>query len=174
MPQHGAGKGGAALERSLQSSDGLRMSDTGFWCGVVVSLCSLLLFSCLYDLAAAVASHDKDLTLFNYTADEVGKCKNLFPEIEAWGRVLHQAHIKNLVVMGPTPELLDAVDIWVLLPMQWEYAASSIAQARAHGADIWSYNALIQDSYSPKWLVDYATIVIRVQAGFLGQTFGLS
>lgn len=174
MPQHGAGKADAALERSLQASGGLRMSDTGFWSGADNSHCSMKPPPSLRDLTAAVAAHDKDLTLFNYTADEVGNCKNLYPQIEEWGRVLHQAHIKNLVVMGPVPQLMDSVDIWVLLPMQWEHDTSAISQARSHGAEIWSYNALVQDSYSPKWLIDYDPIDYRIQAGFLSQTYGLS
>jgi hypothetical protein len=174
MPQHGAGKADAALERSLQSSDGLRMSDTGFWSGADVSNCAMKPPPSLRDLTAAVAAHDKSLTLFNYTADEVGKCRNLIPQIKAWGRVLHEAKIKNLVVMGPTPELMDAVDIWVLLPMQWEHDTAAIAKAREHGAEIWSYNALIQDSYSPKWMIDYDPIDYRIQAGFLSQTYGLA
>jgi hypothetical protein len=174
MPQHGAGKADARLERDLASSVGLHMSDTGFWSGADVSNCSMKPPPNLRDLLSAVARHDEGLSLFNYTADEVGNCKKLFPQIQAWGKVLHQAHIKNLVVMAPEPQLMDAVDIWVMLPMQFEHGASAIAQARAHGGEIWSYNALIQDSYSPKWLIDYDPIDYRIQAGFLSQTYGLT
>ncbi|HVW09222.1 MAG TPA: glycoside hydrolase domain-containing protein [Bryobacteraceae bacterium] len=174
MPQHGVGKPDASLERNLESSAGLRMSDTGFWSGADVSHCSMKPPPSLPAIFSAVAAHDPGLQLFNYTADEVGNCKSLYPQIEAWGRALHQAHIKNLVVMGPVPELMDAVDIWVLLPMQFDHDASVIAQARAHGNQIWSYNALVQDSFSPKWLIDYDPIDYRIQAGFLSQTYGLT
>ena len=39
---------------------------------------------------------------------------------------------------------------------------------------MWSYNALVQDSYSPKWLIDYDPIGYRLQAGFLSQSYGLT
>nr|WP_255426750.1 DUF4091 domain-containing protein [Pseudonocardia sp. C8] len=39
---------------------------------------------------------------------------------------------------------------------------------------VWSYNALVQDGYSPKWLIDFPPVHLRVQPGFLNQALGLT
>ena len=44
--------------------------------------------------------------------------------------------------------------------------------ALAKGDQVWAYQTLIQDDYSPKWLIDFAPVGMRVMAGFLSQ--GLS
>jgi hypothetical protein len=100
------------------------------------------------------------------TADEVGACTNLYPMIQAWARNLHAAGVPNLVVMPPTPALFDdgsgtgrsAVDIWAVLPFQYDNNVTYVQQALGKGDSVWSYNALMQDSYSPKWQIDYAPI----------------
>ncbi len=46
--------------------------------------------------------------------------------------------------------------------------------ALSKGDEVWFYNALSQDSYSPKWLVDYTPVNLRVQPGFLNQSLGLT
>jgi hypothetical protein len=173
MPQHIAASPSASLDRDLEKNYGLTMTDAGYWSGADNSHCSMKPAPAIKDLMTTVAQHDPGIWLFNYTADEVGKCRNLYPQIAAWGSNLHEAHIKNLVVMGPLPGLFDSVDIWVVLPMQFENPAD-INAARAHGNEIWSYNALVQDNYSPKWLIDYDTIGYRLQAGFLSQSLGLT
>jgi hypothetical protein len=173
MPQHIAASPSASLDRALEKDYGLTMTDAGYWSGADNSHCSMKPAPAVKDLMNTVAQHDPGIWLFNYTADEVGKCRNLYPQIAAWGSNLHEAHIKNLVVMGPVPGLFDSVDIWVVLPMQFENPAD-IAAARAHGNEIWSYNALVQDGYSPKWLIDYDTIGYRLQAGFLSESLGLT
>ena len=179
MPQH-VPAGNASIEKNLEASLGLSMTGTDFWSGADNSHCSMKPAPSPGELERAVRSHDPGLLLFNYTADEVSNCRNLYPALKEWGRALHQANIKNLVVMGPAPELYDdgtgrsAVDIWVVLPMQFEHGSPSIAAARAHGGEIWSYNAVVQDAYSPKWLIDYDTLGYRLQAGFLNESYGLS
>ncbi len=179
MPQH-VPSATPSIERRLETSLGLSMSGTDFWSGADNSHCSMKPAPAPDDLKRAVRSHDPKLWLYNYTADEIGNCKGLYPALKEWGRALHQANIKNLVVMAPVPELFDdgsghpAVDVWVLLPMQFENDSALIAAARAHGSEIWSYNAAVQDAYSPKWLIDYDTIGYRLQAGFLNQTYGLT
>jgi len=179
MPQH-VPSGTATIEHNLETSLGLSMVGTDFWSGADNSHCSMKPAPAVSELQRAARSHDPGLFLFNYTADEVSNCKNLYPALKEWGHALHQANIKNLVVMGPTPELYDdgtgrsAVDIWVVLPMQFEHGSPAIAAARAHGGEIWSYNAVVQDAYSPKWLIDYDTLGYRLQAGFLSESYGLT
>ncbi len=180
MPQHIAQSPSASLDRELQSSHGLSMTDAGYWSGADNTHCTMKPPPPVKDLLATVAAHDPHLSLFNYTADEIQNCRDLYPMIQSWARNLHAAHIKNLVVMAPVQQLLDdgtgrsAVDIWVVLPMQFAKDAAGLAEARAHGSEIWSYNALVQDSYSPKWLIDYDPIDYRLQAGFLSETMGLT
>jgi hypothetical protein len=172
----------ASSERQWQSSLGLSMTGTGFWSGADNSNCTMQPAPSVKTLLASVAAHDSGLYLFNYTADEVGNCRNLYPAIQAWARNLHEAHIRNLVVIAPTPQLYDdgggtgrsAVDIWVVLPMQFPAATTQLAAIRAHGGELWSYNAAVQDPYSPKWLIDYDPIGYRLQAGFLSQSLGLT
>jgi hypothetical protein len=182
MPQKLPPPDNASVERELQTSLGLSMTGTGFWSGADNSHCTMEPAPSVPSLLAAVRTHNTGLYLFNYTADEVQNCRNLYPAIQQWARNLHEAHIMNLVVMPPTPELYDdgagrgrsAVDIWVVLPMQYDHAARELAAARAHGDEVWSYNALAQDGYSPKWLIDYDPIGCRLQAGFLSQSLGLT
>jgi hypothetical protein len=68
----------------------------------------------------------------------------------------------------------SAVDIWVVLPKLFEVTAPQIKEAIEKGDEVWSYNALAQDSYSPKWLINYAPINPRIQAGFLSQSLQLT
>jgi hypothetical protein len=87
-----------------------------------------------------------------------------------------------LITVPPTPSLFDdgsstgksAVDIWVVMPKQSMTNSSEIADAIAKGDEVWSYNTLVQDSYSPKWELDFASINYRIQPGFLNQIYGFT
>jgi hypothetical protein len=76
--------------------------------------------------------------------------------------------------MQPDPALYDdgsgtgapAVDSWVLLPRQWPSTLAGIP------GEVWSYNNLGGDHYSPKWQIDFLPINYRIQAGFLNQMLG--
>jgi hypothetical protein len=170
----------AATELALMSASGLSIANTGLWSGADTSNCMMGPAPSVSSFLSAAAKHAPQLDLFNYTADEIGNCTNLFPQVQAWARNMHAAGIKNLVVIPPTPALYDdgsgtgrsAVDIWVILPMQ--YNASSVAQVQAKGDEVWSYNAVVQDGYSPKWQIDYDLIDYRIQAGFISQSLGLT
>jgi hypothetical protein len=182
MPERIPAAGSASVEHEWKASLGLSMTDTGFWSGADNSHCTMKAAPPVNDLLAAAARHDPGLYLFNYTADEVQACRNLYPTIRAWARNLHEAHIRNLVVIPPTRELYDdgsgsgrsAVDVWVVLPVQYDHSSAELAAVRAHGNEVWSYNAVVQDGYSPKWLIDYDPIGYRLQAGFLSQSLGLT
>jgi hypothetical protein len=110
--------------------------------------------------------------LIAYTADEISGHPELYEQIKKLGRHMHaQSVIKNLIVMVPTPELFDdgtghpAVDIWPVLPFQSakdSHGPNHIQAAKNLGCEIWSYTALSQDRYSPKWLMDYAPINFRI------------
>lgn len=182
MPLRIPAPGTASTERELKTSLGLGMTDTGFWSGADNSHCTMKPAPPVNSLLASAATHDAGLYLFNYTADEVQNCRNLYPTIQAWARNLHEAHIRNLVVIPPVPQLYDdgagsgrsAVDIWVVLPMQYVHSSAELTAVRARGNEVWSYNAAVQDAFSPKWLIDYDPIGYRLQAGFLSQSLGLT
>jgi hypothetical protein len=130
----------------------------------------------------AANANPPGLYLVNYTADEISSCTNLYPNIQAWARNMHQAHVNNLIVMNPVAPLFTdgsgsgqpAVDVWVVLPAGYVSSGRLIAEAESAGSEVWSYNALSQDGYSPKWLIDFDPIGIRLQAGYISQTLTLS
>jgi len=166
----------------LVQNFGLTMTTTGFWSGAAGNNCVMSPTPSVSQFLQAVSANPAGLYLANYTADEIDSCTNLYPSIQAWARNMHAAGINNLVVMNPVLQLLDdgsgmgkpAVDIWVVLPSGYLEGASVMPLARAAGSQIWSYSTLSQDGYSPKWLIDFDPINLRLQAGFLSETFGLT
>ncbi len=95
---------------------------------------------------------------------------------------MHQAGINNLISMSPTPALYNdgsgtgrsAVDIWVLLPLMYNKSKSEVDHVLKKGDAVWSYNTLVQDPYSPKWLIDFDPINFRIQPGFINQSLNLT
>jgi hypothetical protein len=132
------------------------------------------------EIRATAMKYPADLRLYDFLADEIGTCPNLYPDVRRWAGALHKAGVKSLITMAPVPELLDdgtgrsAVDIWVVLPKMYDQAADRIARARTKGDEVWSYNTLVQDAYSPKWEIDFAPINFRIQPGFISQSLNLT
>src|SRR5260370_40385888 len=93
-----------------------------------------------------------------------------------------QAGIKNLISMSPTPALYNdgsgtgrsAVDIWVLLPLMYNHSKTQVGEVLKKGDSVWSYNTLVQDAYSPKWLIDFDPVNFRIQPGFISQSLNLT
>jgi hypothetical protein len=50
---------------------------------------------------------------------------------------------------------------------------TGVNYAKSIGNTIWSYNSLVQDSYSPKWQIDFLPINFRIQPGFINQSLGI-
>ncbi len=161
---------------------GLKSTNMGFWSEADHKSCTMGEPPPLDVVRAAAARAHPNLRRYNYTADEIDLCPQQFDTIKAWGRVLHAAGIDNLITMTPRSELYDdgsgtgrsAVDIWVLLPSMYEEARAEVQHVLAKGDEIWSYNALVQDDYSPKWQIDFAPVNFRIQPGFLSQSLGIS
>jgi hypothetical protein len=42
------------------------------------------------------------------------------------------------------------------------------------GDAVWSYNTLVQDAYSPKWLIDFDPVNFRIQPGFISQSLHIT
>lgn len=122
-----------------------------------------------------MALQEPDLYVYNYSVDDILGCKDIYNDIVAWAKNLHAAGVDQLITVPPITELSDdgtgsgrsAVDIWTMVPSHFESHAASIAKALAKGDRVWSYNALVLDSYSPKWQMDYPPPNWRLQPGFL-------
>ena len=177
------GRSDPGLERELIDQWGLKsVGLRGFWSGAERGKPSMGPAPSVAALQAEAALHQPDLFKFVYSADEIDGYTNLYEPMKEWSRAIHQAGAYNLVVMAPVPELYDdgsgtgrsAVDIWVVLPKMYEQSADSIAQVLRKGDQVWSYNSLVQDNYSPKWQIDFAPINFRIQPGFLSQNLGLT
>jgi hypothetical protein len=166
--------------RDLIENFGLRSANLGLWSGADVSHCTMSRAPVENEIRATAMKYPADLRLYDFLADEIGTCPNLYPDVRRWAGALHKAGVKSLITMAPVPELLDdgtgrsAVDIWVVLPKMYDQAADRIARARTKGDEVWSYNTLVQDAYSPKWEIDFAPINFRIQPGFISQSLNLT
>jgi hypothetical protein len=164
----------------IDQGDGIR--GAGFWSGADIGTCSMSAAPSSQSFIADAATHQPDIELYDYSADEIGNCSGLIPTVQAWGHNMHASRTKNLVTMAPRTDLFDdgngtgrsAVDIWVVLPVTYNGAQPAIAQALAKGDEVWSYNTLVQDAYSPKWEIDWDPINERLQPGFLSESMSLT
>ncbi len=171
-----------ADERNLIDTLGMAASDVGFWSGADFTNCLMNAPPSVSTIQSAVANHQPDLHLYNYTADEIDPCPNLYEMMKSWARNLHAAGVDNLVTMAPVPELYDdgsgtgrsAVDIWVMIPKIYDWNRDRVIYCQQKGDEAWSYNCLMQDDYSPKWEIDFAPLNYRLQPGFINQSLGLT
>jgi len=170
--------GGDANLSRLVSEFGLNTLDVGQWSGADNRSGNMKPSPSPYEWLTLEKNYPLDYQdrLLNYTADEVGGQTDLYERIKEWGRNIHAlTKIKNLIVMPPDPRLYDegtgrsAVDIWVVLPKQ---SSREDKAAISRGMEVWSYNALAQDGYSPKWLIDFRPIEYRIQPGWLNPRYG--
>lgn len=123
-------------------------------------------------LQSLMNSHAAGISVYNYTADEVSGCSGINGVVTAWGNALHAVGCKQLITMVPRPVLYNAVDYWPILPVQYVDDDPDIAAVTAAGGEMWSYSALNQDNYSPKWLLDFPPIDHRIY-GFINQSMGI-
>jgi hypothetical protein len=131
------------------------------------------------DLLSLKAKHQPDLTLYLHLADEVSDCPNIFPILKQWARNGREAGLITLLTAIPLPELRDdgsgsgrsVADIWDLLPRQYVSNPADVAEALKKGDRIWSYTAIVQDNFSPKWEIDFRPINYRI-FGLLNQSVG--
>ena len=122
------------------------------------------------------------------SADPESSCtdQEFYDSVISWAQVFHKAGIANLVTQEPVPELYSdrsgtgrsAVDIWSMLPLNYDDAQSHepprVTYVLKKGDAAWSYNDLVQDTYSPKWELDFPPINYRIQPGFISQSLGLT
>jgi Domain of unknown function (DUF4091) len=161
---------------------GLSATAIGPFSGADIGHCAMSPAPSVGLFKSLAAAQQPGLMLYDYSADEIGHCANLYPTIKQWALNMHQAGIKNLISMSPTPALYDdgsgsgrsAVDIWVLLPVMYNNSAARVKEVLKKGDAVWSYNTLVQDAYSPKWEIDFDPVNFRIQPGFLSQSLNLT
>ncbi|HVW09629.1 MAG TPA: glycoside hydrolase domain-containing protein [Bryobacteraceae bacterium] len=171
-----------AAQSDLINNYGLNVVGLAYYSGAAFDHCSMSDPPSVADLSALAAQQQPSLEKIDYSADETYYCSSLVPQLQAWGRNLHAAGVKNLVTASPITSLFDdgtgsgisTVDIWAMLPIGYDASPALNAQALARGNELWSYNALVQDDYSPKWLIDFAPINYRIQPGFISQSLNLT
>ncbi len=169
-------------EREFIDKWGLASEYLGYGSGADISTCQMSPAPSQKDIQAAATQHQSTILLYNQTADEIDRCPGLYKPMKQWAQNLHSSEIANLVTMTPVPELYDdgsgtgrsAVDIWVLLPKMYDAAPNRVSEVLQKGDKVWSYNALVQDEYSPKWEIDFEPINFRIQPGFISQSLGLT
>lgn len=162
-------------QEMLYEKYGYNTSHIGFWSGADICKPEMKPAPEVKDVVEKLKNYSEKTERFAYTADEIGWRKDLYPEIIRYGQALHKAGAKQLIVMPPMNELFDdglgtgrsAVDIWVVLPKQYYEYKKNIEKAIAKGDTVWTYNCLIQDNYSPKWLMDFPLLHHRLQPGFI-------
>jgi Domain of unknown function (DUF4091) len=171
-----------AVQMPLMKGRGLNATDTGPFSGADVGNCKMSPAPDVNQFRLRAQNQQPGVLLYDYSADEIGHCSNLYPTIRQWGYNMHQAGINNLVSMSPTPALYSdgsetgrsAVDIWVLLPVMYNNAKGEVAHVLKKGDTVWSYNTLVQDAYSPKWEIDFDPVDFRIQPGFISQSLNMT
>lgn len=174
---------GTASERELIDQYGLTVQTAGFWSGRSYGDCNpMRLPPLLNDVKAEVKRHQRDLVLFSHYADEIQACPNIFDNAVKWAKRLREGGVKPLLPASIVPALMgdsrenSAADIWVVLPVIYDQCENNIKKVleRQGGEEVWSYNCLVQDDYSPKWTIDFAPINYRIQPGFISQSLNLT
>jgi hypothetical protein len=175
-------------ERIFIDRYGLNATDLGFFSGVSYGQCNASAPPSLEVIGSAKATHQPDLYLYDESADPESSCTSpaFYGAMIGWAQNLHRADVDNLVTEEPVPQLYDdglgtgrsAVDIWTMLPLAYDDAQSfsppRVTYVLQKGDKVWSYNALVQDSYSPKWELDFLPINYRIHTGFISQSLGLT
>lgn len=172
-------------ERKLIDQWGLTSVNLWFSSGLGVGNCAKRQMPrppSVADFQAARGKHQPDLLIYNFSADEISRCPSVFSTMKAWAANMHAADVKNLVTVAPTPQLEDdgtgtgrsAVDIWVVLPKQYDQAIAEIQKVLAKGDSVWLYNVLIQDNYSPKLESNFTPLDYRLSMGLISQSLGIT
>jgi hypothetical protein len=126
--------------------------------------------------------------LYDDSADPESNCTSqaFYEAMIRWAQNLHRAGVDNLVTEEAVRQLYNdglgagrsAVDIWTMLPLAYDdaqsYSPPRVTYVLQKGDKALSYNALVQDSYFPKWELDFLPIDYRIQAGFISQSLGLT
>lgn len=167
------------FETQFMEQHGLKIARVEYFQHATYGNCKQPPAPSVTDLLSLKAKHQPDLSLYLHLGDEISGCPDIFPTLKQWARNARQAGLFTLLTAIPLPELLDdgsvtgrsVADIWVLLPKQFVSNAADVAAAMKKGDRMWSYTAIVQDNFSPKWEIDFRPINYRIY-GFLNQSVG--
>jgi Domain of unknown function (DUF4091) len=144
------------------------------WSGANNRTCQIDPPPAVEDIRTLAARYPAHLFRYARYADETDNCPDLLTPIAAWADAIHQAGVKTALAATPIPELESAIDLWIVLPNTYETAGDRIQTLQSQNQPIWFYLALVQDKYSPRWLLDYPPIHYRIAPGFIAQSLGLT
>ena len=170
-----------ADERFLIDNYGLQMIDVFRASGATRFTCNASPAPPVAEVQAEVAKHQPDLFLYNSYANEVFACAGTASTFLAWAKNLRLGGIHPAIVTHPLdvfmgPDLNNtAADIWSLLPKNYDIAKTNVEKlVNNPTTEIWAYNPLVQDGYSPKFTVDFLPINYRIMQGFINQSLGFT
>jgi hypothetical protein len=137
---------------------------------------------------SAYAAHDPRLLIVNFLADEVypdHKCTTTYPTINKWANDMHAAaaNAKAFLSISPQTDPADAIqvsalyghiDIWTALPKKYQDYAAEVRARIAAGDEVWLYNVLVQDNYSPKQNLNWGSLDWRLALGYISANVGFS
>ena len=168
-------------ERQFMQEYGLNTTRVEYFQHATYGNCNQPPAPSVAQLLSLKAIHQPGLPLYLHLGDEVSDCPNIFPILKQWGQNARQAGLLALLTASPLPNLRDdgsasghsVADIWVLLPKQFISNSVDVAAALKKGDRVWSYTAIVQDNFSPKWEIDFLPVNYRI-FGFLNQSVGAS
>ena len=92
-----------ASQMPLMKGRGLTATDTGPFSGADVGNCKMAPAPSVSQFKSRTVGQQPGVLLYDYSADEIGHCTNLYPTIQQWAYNMHQAGISNLVSISPKP-----------------------------------------------------------------------
>jgi hypothetical protein len=169
------------FEKQFMQEYGLGMTLVGYFQEASYGNCNQPPAPSVAELESLKAQHQPGLPLYLHLADEVSDCRNIFPVLKQWGQNARRAGLLAQLTAIPLPDLRDdgsgsghsVADIWVLLPKQFISNSADVAAVLKKGDQVWSYTAIVQDNFSPKWEIDFLPMNYRI-FGFLNQSMGAS
>jgi hypothetical protein len=116
--------------------------------------------------------------LYLYMIDEPNDAK-AYEEVRRWGALMNEAgaRFKFLVTEQPKPDnpawgsLVGYVDIWC--PLSSYLTMRQARERLAAGDELWTYTALVQDNFSPKWQLDHLPIEYRLYP-WIARCYGIT
>jgi len=172
---------GTSMERELIDEYGLTVQAAKFWSERSYGDCDPMPPPpSVSRVRVEVEKHQSDLVLFAHYADEIHACPNIFDDAVKWAKRLRAGGVRPFLPASVVPALMgtshenSAADIWCVLPGQYNKYENNIKKVMQRGEQVWSYNGLLQDGYSPKCTIDFAPLNFRIQPGFISQSLNLT
>jgi hypothetical protein len=168
-------------ERFLIDNHGLDMVHVYDWSNASYRRCLIDPVPPVSEILESTANHEPELYLYNSYANEIWPCTGIYPELFGWATNLRLGEAHPMLFMYPIDELMGpdlnhtAADIWVVLPRHYDQSRTHIETLIDHpNTEVWSYNPLVQEGYSPKYTIDFLPINSRILQGFINQSLGLT